>query len=943
MKSPTLPPFVIIAFSMLLTPCVTPAADILTGLVSYWPLEVNSGGTTPDSSFANNLTVNGAPTIAAGQFGNAYTFSSATSDYLSISHGFSNLDTGLPIYAAGSYTICLWVSGLGSQGTARYVFTEASTASNNPLLVFQTGNAAATRTNLDIIIRNDSGTLFLNHVISTAPVFNGVWHHIAWVDNKGSCKLYIDGNLDTNFTYTATGTFSFNTTTLGALVRAATSGLFTGSIDEVGLWERALSQSEIQQVRTNGIPTPVPVRAPILVSEPASITKHVGDWALFSAGVIGNRPFAFQWFKNGSVIPDGTSATYRASNLNTNNSGDFYSVTVTNSAGSASSSNAVITVLPDAAPAVGNGIISYWPLNEATNTPAVSPDLYSGNFMALSNMDANALVIGEFGNALSFDGLSQFTSRLSGIPIYNNSNYSISMWVKGDATSQNDRRVYSEANTTNANPLFTIGTDPAGASQLVTIDVRNDANVTTVNARKSTRVAFDNNWHHLVWTDANGQGKLYIDGALDETDFTYTRAPLSPNTTSLGAVLRGAVVNNTWFFGAIDEVATWNRVLSWTEIQQVMTNGVPVPVAAIAPTIAFQPADQTNGIFTGDAVGFSVQANGTAPLSYQWRKNGIDISGVLNPSALTNVLSLTNVQPVDAAGYSVVISNVAGSITSSVAQLLVIDFTPVTNGVALLLDIAASGQPNAFPGFAEMSLITNPTNVGSIRVTVSPIGAITLADRLRIAPPWVTNIPPYFNQAQLLNDFIFANSTTDGTGLQISLGRLAPNTKYGVTIWSFDANSAGARFSDWIETSSGTPISIQTGYNFDGNFQPTNDFEQTLGGILTSSATGTLQIEGVRNGGTSFAVFFNAIRLVANPVPTSKITRVESLDGNVVLTAVGEYPNQAITFEQNSNLVGGTWVPAQNMVFSSVNGMVVKQAFPITESQLFYRAVSPTP
>src|SRR5215468_2046283 len=103
MKSATLLPIV---FSVLLSPCVTPAADLLTGLASYWPLEVNNGGTTPDSSFPNNLNVNGAPTIAAGQFGNAYAFSSATSDYLSISHGTSNSDTGLPIYAAGSYTIC---------------------------------------------------------------------------------------------------------------------------------------------------------------------------------------------------------------------------------------------------------------------------------------------------------------------------------------------------------------------------------------------------------------------------------------------------------------------------------------------------------------------------------------------------------------------------------------------------------------------------------------------------------------------------------------------------------------------------------------------------------------------------------------------------------------------------------------------------------------------
>ena len=54
------------------------------------------------------------------------------------------------------------------------------------------------------------------------------------------------------------------------------------------------------------------------------------------------------------------------------------------------------------------------------------------------------------------------------------------------------------------------------------------------------------------------------------------------------------------------------------------------------------------------------------------------------------------------------------------------------------------------------------------------------------------------------NDFIFANnSTTDGTGLSILIERIAPNTKYGLTIWSFDPQSAGARVSDWFEIASG--------------------------------------------------------------------------------------------------------------------------------------------
>lgn len=941
MKFPTLRRPIYLTISLLLLNFLTAKADLLTGLVSYWPLDVNNSGITPDMSFANTLTVSGAPTVTSGQVSNAFNLSSGTSDYLIITHGSSNIDTGLPIYAAGSYTICMWVKGLGSQGTGKYIFTEASTANNTPLLLIQTGNSAATRTNLDIFIRNDGNTAFLNHVVSVGQVFNGAWHHIAWVDDNGTCKLYIDGSLDSSFNYARSGTFSFNNTCIGALIRATLGGYFTGSIDDVALWERPLSQAEIQQVQTSGIPTPIPARAPTFTSQPASVTKHVGDWAFFSASVIGNRPFAYQWFKNGSPITDATNQTFRVSNLDTNNTGDFYSVNATNPGGFTSSTNAVITVLSDAAAALSNGIISYWPLDEATNSPAVSPDLYSGNFMALSNADSTALVPGEFGNALSFDGLLQYTSRIGGFPVYNNLNYSISMWVKGDGTGQNDRRIYSEANSTNAAPLFTIGTDPSGgSSQLANVYIRNNANTTVVNARRSTRNVFDNNWHHLVWTDANGQGKLYIDGALDETDYTYTRGPLTPDLTSLGAVIRPLPVASTYFFGDIDEVATWNRVLSWTEIQQLITNGVPLPPLVVAPSISIQPGDQTNAIFAGDTVNFNVQASGTAPLSYQWRKDGVDISGALNPTALTNVLTLTNVQTTDAGGYSVVITNSAGSITSSVAQLLVTPYTPATNGEVLKVDFGLLGQPVVQSGFSEMTLATNPTNFTGVSVALSPIGGGSLDSRNR-APILVDN-PPFLTQSAIYNDFIFQTAATDGTGVRIVIGRLAPNTRYGVTVWSWDSQSNNGRNSDWTETSSGTPVPIQTGYSILGTV--TNDYEFTLGGILTSSTTGALQIEGVRDGGTNGpAVIVNAIRLVANPVPNSRIFRARLIDTNIVIAAVGEYPGQGITFEQNSNLVGGTWVPAINSVFGTTNGMVIMQAFPITETQLYYRTVTPIP
>jgi len=68
----------------------------------------------------------------------------------------------------------------------------------------------------------------------------------------------------------------------------------------------------------------------------------------------------------------------------------------------------------------------------------------------------------------------------------------------------------------------------------------------------------------------------------------------------------------------------------------------------------------------GAAAAFSVTASGSAPLSYQWLKDGSILSG-----ATTSIYTLASVTTNDAGSYRVVITNSVGSITSSVATLTV--------------------------------------------------------------------------------------------------------------------------------------------------------------------------------------------------------------------------------------------------------------------------------
>ena len=83
------------------------------------------------------------------------------------------------------------------------------------------------------------------------------------------------------------------------------------------------------------------------------------------------------------------------------------------------------------------------------------------------------------------------------------------------------------------------------------------------------------------------------------------------------------------------------------------------------PSISSQPASKT--VILGQTASFSVTATGTTPLSYQWQKNGLAISGATSSSYTTPATISTD----NGAQFAVVVSNNIGKVTSSSATLTV--------------------------------------------------------------------------------------------------------------------------------------------------------------------------------------------------------------------------------------------------------------------------------
>ena len=181
-------------------------------------------------------------------------------------------------------------------------------------------------------------------------------------------------------------------------------------------------------------------------------------------------------------------------------------------------------------------------------------------------------------------------------------------------------------------------------------------------------------WSHVAVTRTGGAYTLYYNGSQVSSgagaSWTGSTAPLQFGYDP---------GSGQHFNGLLDEVSIYDRALSSNEVAAIYAAGSAGKCKPLA--ITTQPRSQLG--FWGKSATFTVAATGEQPMSYQWQKGGTPITGASDAS-----LVLTNLQMTDAGAYSVVVTNVYGSVTSSPA---ILTMNPAGVSLALYAGVTIDG------------------------------------------------------------------------------------------------------------------------------------------------------------------------------------------------------------------------------------------------------------
>lgn len=411
----------------------------------------------------------------------------------------------------------------------------------------------------------------------------------------------------------------------------------------------------------------------------------------FGVTARGTEPLACQWLFNSNPLPGATNSTLLLTNVQTNNLGN-YSVVVSNTYGSVTSSNATIVVVPSMLIAWGMNIFGEcnilssltnvsafaggWGYSAAANSNGAA-STWGFHEPAFSPSPTNVSAIaagGTFVLALKTDGT--IAAAGTTVPVGLSTVVAIAAGDNSSLALRRDGSVVAWGSGSSSNV-------PAGVSNVVAITcgwlhdlaLKNDGTVvawgdngfgqTNVPPGLSNVVAIGAGWYHSLAVKGDGTVVAWGYNGSGQTE-------VPPGLSNVVAVAGGN--QHSMALRSDGSIIAWGRgVEGETNIPPQAINGIAIAsgdehcLALLgdgSPRIVNPLRSQS--LSAGGTTILNAGIVGAAPMFYQWQLNGTNISGATNA-----LLELSNIPLTGAGNYTCFANNALGSITTSNAGVVV--------------------------------------------------------------------------------------------------------------------------------------------------------------------------------------------------------------------------------------------------------------------------------
>lgn len=458
---------------------------------------------------------------------------------------------------------------------------------------------------------------------------------------------------------------------------------------------------------------------PVFTTQPAgSTTVTAGASVTFVAAATGNPTPTFQWFKGATILTGQTAATLTIPSATLADAGS-YTVTATNTLGSATSSAAVLvvnqspvfTIQPASQTVVAPASVTF--TAAASGFPAPTYQWQKGGVAIVGATNATytiattsladaatytCVATNTLGSATSNGAVltiqvpPAITTQPTGTTVTAGASVSFTVVATGTPapTYQWQKSGVNIAGATSA--TYTITSTTLADAGAYTVVVTNAAGTVT-----SAAAALTVNAPPAITIQPANQSVVVGQTATFSVTATGNPAPTyqwrKGGVTIAGATGSSYTTSVTVIgdSGSIFDVVVTNSLGSVTSNSATLT----VNPAPAAPTITTQPMSQT--VAAGSPVTFSVVATGTPTPTYQWQKGGVNIAGATGSS-----YTISSVVSTDAGSYTAVVTNTQGTVTSSAALLSVL-YAPVittqpasqtvSQGTNVTFSVIADGNP----------------------------------------------------------------------------------------------------------------------------------------------------------------------------------------------------------------------------------------------------------